>query len=155
MRSKATLYWLLAFAIALFSFFYALFLRSSVPTPNLHPIAIGSQIGFEFHVEEILSIVTSLIMPRHDNHHLTKPIECDGSIWKSKVINDYQVGLVLTVDLKGCANFSSVQRAVDAVPDYSPSTTLIILDSGTYRSVSFKTHRLSLLSITHGLAQHD
>ncbi|KAI6675718.1 hypothetical protein NL676_003624 [Syzygium grande] len=133
MRSKATFFWLSAFAIALFSFLYHLTLRSSVPTPDLHPIAIGSQIGFEFHVEEILSVSTSLIMPRHHNHLLTKPVECDGSIWKSEVINDYRVGLVLTVDLKGCANFSSVQRAVDAVPDFSPSRTLIILDSGTYR----------------------
>lgn len=152
MRSKATFFWLSAFAIALFSFLYHLTLRSSVPTPDLHPIAIGSQIGFEFHVEEILSVSTSLIMPRHHNHLLTKPVECDGSIWKSEVINDYRVGLVLTVDLKGCANFSSVQRAVDAVPDFSPSRTLIILDSGTYRSLSFRTPWHSLLSITHGLA---
>lgn len=133
MRSKATFSRLSAFAIALFSFLYALTLRSSVPTPDLQPTTIGSQIGFKFQVEEILSVVTSLIMPRHHNHHLTRPVECDGSIWKSKVINDYQVGLVLTVDLKGCANFSSVQRAVDAVPDFSPSRTLILLDSGTYR----------------------
>ncbi|KAK3406262.1 hypothetical protein EUGRSUZ_K02430 [Eucalyptus grandis] len=133
MRSKATFSRLSAFAIALFSFLYALTLRSSVPTPDLQPTTMGSQIRFKFQVEEILSVVTSLIMPRHHNHHLTRPVECDGSIWKSKVINDYQVGLVLTVDLKGCANFSSVQRAVDAVPDFSPSRTLILLDSGTYR----------------------
>ncbi|KAI3441458.1 Pectinesterase [Psidium guajava] len=133
MRSTATFFWLSAFAIVLFSFLYALTLRSSVPTPELDPFDVASRIGFRFHLEAILSVVTSLIMPRHLNHHLTKPVDCDGSIWKSKLINGYRVGLVLTVDLKGCADFSSVQRAVDAVPDFSPSRTLIILDSGTYR----------------------
>ena len=46
------------------------------------------------------------------------------------------MALVLTVDLKGCANFSSVQEAINAVPEYSSSRTLIIVDSGTYRSFS-------------------
>lgn len=46
------------------------------------------------------------------------------------------MALVLTVDLNGCADFSSVQEAVNAVPDSSPSRTLIVIDSGTYRSFS-------------------
>ncbi|CAL0309910.1 unnamed protein product [Lupinus luteus] len=37
------------------------------------------------------------------------------------------------VDLHGCGNFSSVQKAVDAVPESSSNTTLIIIDYGTYR----------------------
>ncbi|OMO84032.1 Pectinesterase, catalytic [Corchorus olitorius] len=36
-------------------------------------------------------------------------------------------------DWKGCANFSSVQQAIDNVPDSSPSKTLIVIHSGTYR----------------------
>ncbi|CAH2056804.1 unnamed protein product [Thlaspi arvense] len=39
----------------------------------------------------------------------------------------------LWVDQNGCANFSSVQSAVDAAPDHSPHSTLILVDSGTYR----------------------
>lgn len=41
--------------------------------------------------------------------------------------------LVLTVDQQGCADFSSVQMAVDAVPEFSLSRTLIIVDAGIYR----------------------
>jgi pectinesterase len=51
----------------------------------------------------------------------------------SRLIYRYKVSLVLTVDLKGCGNFSSIQEAVDVVPELSSSTTLIIMDSGTYR----------------------
>ncbi|CAH2059023.1 unnamed protein product [Thlaspi arvense] len=41
--------------------------------------------------------------------------------------------LVLVVDLNGGGNFSSVQSAVDAVPESSPSKTIIIINSGVYR----------------------
>ncbi|KAG7569410.1 Pectin lyase fold/virulence factor [Arabidopsis thaliana x Arabidopsis arenosa] len=55
----------------------------------------------------------------------------------TNVINNSQLGaltsLVLTVDLHGCGKFSNVQSAVDAVPDLSPSKTLIIVNSGSYR----------------------
>ncbi|XP_027082209.1 probable pectinesterase 15 [Coffea arabica] len=44
-----------------------------------------------------------------------------------------ELTFVLTVNLKGCADFSSVQKAMDAVPNLSPTRTLIIVDSGTYR----------------------
>lgn len=40
--------------------------------------------------------------------------------------------LVLTVDRKGCANFTSVQKAIDAVPDDYTSRTLITIDAGVY-----------------------
>lgn len=68
---------------------------------------------------------------RHHHHHHKDP--CDGSLWKSKITAVYDISIVLTVDLRGCANFSSVQKAVDAVPDNSSQKTLIIVDSGTYR----------------------
>ncbi|OVA19479.1 Pectinesterase [Macleaya cordata] len=59
---------------------------------------------------------------------------------------DYDVSLVLTVDLNGCGNFSSVQKAVDAVPDYSPTRTLIIIDSGVYREkVVVPTNKTNLI----------
>lgn len=41
--------------------------------------------------------------------------------------------LVLTVDLMGCGNFTSVQKAVDAVPDNSPGRTFILFGAGVYR----------------------
>lgn len=69
----------------------------------------------------------------HHHHHHDHKNPCDDSPWKSKLTAVYDVSQVLTVDLRGCANFSSVQKAVDAVPDNSHQKTLIIVDSGTYR----------------------
>uniref|UniRef100_A0A2N9FL76 Pectinesterase n=1 Tax=Fagus sylvatica TaxID=28930 RepID=A0A2N9FL76_FAGSY len=64
------------------------------------------------------------------HHHQRKPKrKCDKRKWKSRLVSIYKVALVLTVDLKGCANFSSVQEAINAVPEYSPSRTLIVVDS--------------------------
>ncbi|KAL5712687.1 pectinesterase [Ranunculus cassubicifolius] len=65
--------------------------------------------------------------------------------WKrSKIAKEYNVSLVLTVDLKGCGNFTSVQKAVDAVPALSPTKTLILFNSGVYKEkvvvVSNKTN---------------
>jgi len=58
---------------------------------------------------------------------------CDETKWDSRLISKYNVTLVLTVDSKGCGNFTKVQEAVNAVPDSSSHATLIILNSGTYR----------------------
>lgn len=64
----------------------------------------------------------------------TDTLTCDESRWKSRLISEYDVKLVLTVDLKGsCANFSTIQEAVDVVPDFSNTRTLILINSGTYR----------------------
>lgn len=75
----------------------------------------------------------------HDHHHHhhhdqhERALKCDESKWNSKLTSLYDVSLVLTVDLHGCGKFSSVQKAVDAVPDSSSSFTLIIVDSGHYK----------------------
>lgn len=74
----------------------------------------------------------------HD-HYLKKPSQVnpgDGSdLRESKLSGVFDIGLILTVDQKGRANFSSIQKAVNAVPDYSKRQTLIIVDSGTYRYI--------------------
>ncbi|CAL9235784.1 unnamed protein product, partial [Arabidopsis halleri] len=49
--------------------------------------------------------------------------------------------LVFTVELHGSGNFSSVQRAINAVPDSSKYMTLIIVKSGVY-SVFFCRERV-------------
>lgn len=54
--------------------------------------------------------------------------------------------LVFIVDLKGCANFTSVQKAVDAVPDFSPNRTLILVDAGVYRFLTSYTFLFLFLS---------
>ncbi|CDP15307.1 unnamed protein product [Coffea canephora] len=87
--------------------------------------------------EDFMDIIQELARRRSRHHHSHRRRKksknsCDDSAWKSKLIATYGVSLVLTVDSKGCANFSSVQKAVDAVPDFSLGRTLIIVDSGTY-----------------------
>ncbi|XP_058757393.1 probable pectinesterase 15 [Vicia villosa] len=64
---------------------------------------------------------------------LTITNSCDDSPWSSSFINDYNVTLVLRVDKKNCGNFSTIQEAINNVPDSSLQFTLVIIDSGIYR----------------------
>ncbi|XP_041027655.1 probable pectinesterase 15 [Juglans microcarpa x Juglans regia] len=140
MRIKTTFIWLSAFAIALLSISISTY---SIP-PSLTSITkISSQLdGFNLAIlnevvkhggtmEDFLSRLTYMESRHH--HHRKPKRKCNKQRWKSRLISIYKVALVLTVDLKGCANFRSVQEAVDAVPENSPARTLIIIDSGTYR----------------------
>ena len=115
--------------IALFSTILALYI---IPLPSsLFSIATtiitSSQLG-------PLSIYSAFFGHRH--HHLHNdhvPVKCCEK-WTSRLTHLYKPSLVLTVDLNGCGNFSNVQSAIDSVPDLSPSKTLIIVNSGVYRS---------------------
>ncbi|XP_011018832.1 PREDICTED: probable pectinesterase 15 isoform X2 [Populus euphratica] len=139
MRIKATSFSLLAFAIALVSIVIALYEISPSPstvTPisNLHSSSLTSLIRVikKTRLEVFHSLVASSFSRHH--HRRKLKIKCDMNKWiSSRLIYRYKVSLVLTVDLKGCGNFSSIQEAVDVVPELSSSTTLIIMDSGTYR----------------------
>ena len=134
MRIRTTIFfWSSVFLIGLLSITVALFTVSSsisaVTQGGLELVFLRGMVK-QSGLEDFLSFLRS---HRHNHHHHQKPT-CDDTKWKSKIISSYNVSLVLTVDLKGCANFSSVQKAVDAVPDSSLSRTLIIMDSGIYRS---------------------
>lgn len=118
--------------IALFSTILALY---TIPLPSsLSSIATtiitNSQLG-------PLSIYSAFFGHRHHHHHHHHhhhvPVKCCEK-WTSRLTHLYEASLVLTVDLNGCGNFSNVQSAIDSVPDLSPSTTLIIVNSGVYRS---------------------
>ncbi|GLT71796.1 hypothetical protein SLA2020_437900 [Shorea laevis] len=152
MRIKTALFWLSAFAIALLSIIITLY---TIP-PSITSIsnAISSQDSFyqlavfnkvvkQSGVEDFLSH----IVYRRRRHHRRKPSRrCDKRKWNSRLVSIYKVALILTVDLKGCANFSSLQKAVDAVPENSPTRTLIIIDSGTYREkVVVDTNKTNLI----------
>ncbi|KAL2487309.1 putative pectinesterase 15 [Abeliophyllum distichum] len=136
MRTKTTfIFWLTTFATVLISIIFALYCSqcSSYDSSQLTFLkrVFKKITGFE----EFLSILeTSRHHSRRHHHHRRKPTtSCNDAAWSSRLISDYSVLRVLTVDLKRCANFSSLQKAVDAVPDFSPNSTLIIVDSGTYR----------------------
>uniref|UniRef100_A0A804HZR0 Pectinesterase n=2 Tax=Musa acuminata TaxID=4641 RepID=A0A804HZR0_MUSAM len=97
-------------------------------------------------IDNVVSLIEQVLWRGHHHHHhrhrrqnhrRRRRRACDNSKWVSPLALEQNATLILTVDQKGCANFSSVQRAIDAVPDYSPSRTLIILDSGVYREKLF------------------
>lgn len=147
-RSTTILFWLIAFTIAFFSLTFSLYsnlLTTTTPTTLLPFLrSVVKQTGFD----DFLSIIQQLKRSKHHHHHHRsrgKANKCDDSKWDSPLVSTYNVSRVMTVDLNGCANFTSVQKAIDAVPDFSPVTTLIIIDSGTYRSSSIFKYFLLLL----------
>lgn len=143
MGLNRNLFWFSGSVIFLFSIIFVLY---TTPPSTTSSTAISPQDSFSFHLgifskiinlsgaQDLVSLFTSIAMRRH--HHRRHKEKCDEAKWDSGLIQKYNVRLVLTVDLKGCANFSSVQKAVDAVPESSSDTTLIIIDSGTYRLLS-------------------
>ena len=88
-------------------------------------------------VQDFVSLLTGSIARRHHHHRRKHKHKCDTAKWASRLTLHHNATLVFTVDQKGCANFSGVQKAVDAVPESSTDTTLIIIDSGTYRLYPF------------------
>ncbi|KAM1221614.1 hypothetical protein ACFX13_009461 [Malus domestica] len=153
MTTKTTLFfWLSAFAIALLSTFKCLPL-----TPFLSPTSIISESArnsfklaifdqvFEQTGESLLSTLTSIVSRHH--HHRQRRHTCDQTKRKnSRFMSEYNVSLVLTVGFKGCSNFSSVQNAVDAVPELSINRTLIIINSGIYREkVTVSANKTNLI----------
>ncbi|XP_062193630.1 putative pectinesterase 14 [Phragmites australis] len=74
---------------------------------------------------------TQLLVPAEDQHRHRR--KCDEQAkWAAKMASLHNATMVLTVDRKGCANFTSLQKAVDAVPDYAAVRTLIAVDAGVY-----------------------
>ncbi|XP_047176466.1 probable pectinesterase 15 isoform X2 [Vigna umbellata] len=150
MGFNRNLFWLSAFVIFLFSVSFIFYCTS--PSPSDYT-AIGPHDSFSFQLgifsgaQDLVSLITSIARRRHHHHHHHHHKEkCEGAKWDSRLIQDYNVSLVFTVDLKGCANFSSVQKAVDAVPESSSDTTLIIIDSGTYREkVAVQANKTNLI----------
>lgn len=154
MGIKKISFWLLPFAILLFSIILALFYIPPSSTNSISPItprnifqlSILKRVLKQSGLENFLPLLSRLLSRRQHHHHRRHRLKCDKKTWKNRLISHfkmviyrYRVSLILTVDSKGCASFTSVQKAVDAVPDFSPSRTLIIIDSGTYRLLSSHT----------------
>ena len=109
-KKTMSLIWLSAIAIALFSIILSFYTTKPAIPPTL--------------MKRVL----------HQNGiYGQRKLSCDSNKWNSRLVSEYGVQLVLTVDQNGCGNFSTLQKAVDAVPASSLSYTLIILDSGSYR----------------------
>ncbi|XVE61614.1 hypothetical protein DITRI_Ditri06bG0054400 [Diplodiscus trichospermus] len=145
MRTRTNSLWLLPFLIALFSILIALY---TVPPSYKTSINISSRNSFEVSLVrevvrqsgEFIYMLTRMVSRLHHRHHChhqrRRKHKCDPKWRSNSLIFQYKVSLVLTVDLKAdCANFSSVQKAIDVVPDSSPSKTLIVVYPGTYGSL--------------------
>lgn len=145
MNTKTTtFFWLTTFAIFLLSFTLSHNSTLSVSF-HIHP-TLDDQIEFFIKIARKIGLDHKYFLPilenifhrkrhgHHHHHHKRHKISCNDSIWQSSLVSLYNVSLVFTVDLKGCANFSSVQKAIDALPDFSSCRSLIIIDAGTYRS---------------------
>ncbi|CAM0874118.1 unnamed protein product [Alopecurus aequalis] len=62
--------------------------------------------------------------------------QCDEEAkWAAGIASQHKATLVLTVDHLGCGNFSSLQKAVDAVPDHGAAggRTLVAVGAGIFR----------------------
>ncbi|KAI3826163.1 hypothetical protein L1987_00208 [Smallanthus sonchifolius] len=128
---RSTFFWLSVTAIALLSIILSFYTKNSKITTSISlQIFKFTSIKSVFDqsgVYEFISFINKLFGRLH------RWLTCDETKWKSPLIAKYRVALTLTVDQKGCGKFSSVQKAVDAVPDNAPKPTLIILDAGMYR----------------------
>lgn len=150
MRFNKIHFWLSSFVMFLISI---IIVHYSTPLTNTYNTTINSsqgsfgvQLGILNKliklngVQDFMSLVVSSIA-----HHREKHTEKRDRVeWTSKSFLNCNATIVFTVDLKGHANFSSIQKAVDAVPESSSNTTLIIINSGIYRLIF-----LSIYPFTH------
>ncbi|KAK1403362.1 Pectinesterase [Heracleum sosnowskyi] len=149
MHSKKTaVLWLsAAIGIALLSTIYTSNISVVTNTYNFKFTLLEKfkQYGFGSYI--FTPLTPLIINPRSHSERTADALNCDDSKWKSRLISEYDVKLVLTVDNNGsCANFSSIQEAVDAVPDSSSTRTLILVNSGTYsEKVVVNSSKLNLM----------
>ncbi|CAA7403315.1 unnamed protein product [Spirodela intermedia] len=106
-------------------------------SPPDHTVGIARKLAKQSIGGDIVSLVRSwgFAGRRHPPHHRRRrsAAECEQFRRAARIAAEQNATLILTVGHKGCANFSSLQRAVDAVPDYSSGRTFVILDSGIFR----------------------
>ncbi|GLJ39284.1 hypothetical protein SUGI_0801670 [Cryptomeria japonica] len=68
---------------------------------------------------------------QHDHKHNEKAVNCN-EIIPSINWDELDSSNVLIVDQNGCGNYSVVQSAVNAVADYNPNRTIILITAGVY-----------------------
>ncbi|GAB2235813.1 hypothetical protein Droror1_Dr00026254 [Drosera rotundifolia] len=139
---SAVLFWLCALAIAFSSILLSLYLSSPSSTTDILEV-VADRSGIE--------CILSIIGRRRRHHRRRRRKICDEQKWHTKLASSYDVSLVLTVDQKGCANFTKVQKAIDFVPDFSSSWTFILIDTGIYREkVVINAKKSNLIIQGHG-----
>ncbi|XP_035831655.1 probable pectinesterase 15 isoform X2 [Helianthus annuus] len=125
---RSILFWLSVTAIVLLSIYTKNpNIITSISLQSFKITSIKSVFDQSGSIHEFISFINQFLVRLY---RLLVP--CDESKWKSPLIAKYGVALTLTVDQKGCGKFTSLQKAVDAVPANSPKPTLIIVDAGQY-----------------------
>ncbi|GAA0179965.1 hydrolase [Lithospermum erythrorhizon] len=153
MRSmRNVLFWLTNFTIILVSIIFALHSTNSssfLAFDQIHNFLqrVIIKTGLDDLIFAIdLDGVGSRHHHHHDHHQKIKKPKRDESISNSRLMEEYSVLRVLTVESNACGNFSSVQKAIDSVPDFSSSRTLIVLGAGTYREkVTVSANKTNLI----------
>ncbi|GER36837.1 pectin lyase-like superfamily protein [Striga asiatica] len=136
-------------------------LLSIILSKHAHFTIVSTSFGIRTYFEseyDIFAMLKSIVYTKHHGHRNYHEHEhgssCGNNKWDSELVSLYNVSAVYTVGLKGCANFSSLQKAVDALPDFNQSWVLIILDSGTYREkVEVSSNKTNL--IVQGQGYHN
>ncbi|KAJ4977736.1 hypothetical protein NE237_008516 [Protea cynaroides] len=143
MRRKTNiLFWFSVIVVALFAILIALkTIPPYSPTANNLTTAETTSLEIPFikrvmqqsGIDELLSLLKKCITNRMTRRICRRNMDCDDTnTFTSWIVSKYHVSLLLTVDLKGCANFTSIHKAIDAVPDNSLTRILIFIDSGVY-----------------------
>ncbi|XP_042489969.1 probable pectinesterase 15 [Macadamia integrifolia] len=155
-RKTSILFWFSVIVVALFAILIPF---TTIPPHSSTQTLANAENTLEMQqssiIDEFLSLLNAIAEPisgsprrRHHHHRRRKPkMDCeDTSTYTSWIVSEYNVSLLLTVDLKGCANFTSLQKAIDAVPNNSPTRTLIFIDSGVYREkVVVDSNKINLI----------
>nr|XP_043611028.1 probable pectinesterase 15 isoform X2 [Erigeron canadensis] len=161
---KTILFWLSVISVALFSIIFSFYTKNvTIDTTNSLPGFKVTFIDMVFEktgIYDLLYIINQIYgghhHHHHHHHHRRRKVTCAAKKWSSSLVSQYGVVRVLTVDQNGCGNFTSLQQAVDAVPDSSPRATLIILDLGTYREkVSINQNKTNLIIQGQGYLNTD
>ncbi|KAK3006230.1 hypothetical protein RJ639_016801 [Escallonia herrerae] len=163
MNCKTTaFFWLSAFVIALVSitvslqtFHYSSTTTSIANSLSYFELTFLKRVVEQSGIEDLFSPLDGIAHRRHRRRRRRK-VTCDHTKWKSTLILDDNLSRVLTVSSKDCANFTSVQKAVDAVYDFSSTWTLIIVDSGSYREkVVVSANKMNLIIQGRGYLNTD
>lgn len=91
------------------------------------------------YLNNVVEFMNALVQPEilsrkqnHHHHHLEKGIDCDEVIPFLPLEKLGNNSNVLIVDQIGCGNYTTVQAAVNAVPDNTPNRTIIFMTPGVY-----------------------
>ncbi|KAM3732437.1 hypothetical protein ACB098_11G061100 [Castanea mollissima] len=122
------------------SFLFAMFtVLASTHITNSNPSFLKYLTHFSLHFFSLSPITATVIAynsrghhPQYNRHNNEGKIvtPCEG--FSPDFPKDTNTTSYLCVDPNGCCNFTSVQAAVDAVPDFSQNRTIIWINTGVY-----------------------